>query len=71
MELAEVEEREIKRKGLGQRWGGEWNPRGVGKDPPSANHKRGEGIRKVGAFQYIKNWGGVAPAWRDIRKPGQ
>lgn len=51
--------------------GGEWNPRGVGKDPPSANHKRGEGIRKVGAFQYIKNWGGVAPAWRDIRKPGQ
>lgn len=72
MELAEVEEREIKEERTRSKvGGGNGTQEELEKTRRVPTTKGGEGIRKVGAFQYIKNWGGVAPAWRDIRKPGQ
>lgn len=41
------------------------------KRPAECQPQKGGGNKKGGGFSVYKNWGGVAPAWRDIRKPGQ
>lgn len=75
MELAEVERREISEERTRSKVVGN-GPQERWKRPAQGQPRKGKGkeYERCGLFRYIYiyiDWGGIATAWRHIRKPGQ